>query len=206
MERWFRRLAEVPGVGYQGSPGVDRTRLPGHDTVPKIDHYNFGGERHVSVMWPMKDGSTSASPAQSWQTEPREGETKAQTALRRMREALELPGKLSDYHFAIQNCHDALRAAAREEPWVFEEVERLCWLDIRLIEAYPETITNEYGGGSTYFSVSAFHRLVGMYEKEGFLREALDVARIGQKFGQCPGKVEELEGRIARIEAEADAA
>lgn len=154
MEKWFRRLAEVPGVGYEGSPSVDRSQLPGHDATPKIERYNYDGERHVSVMWPMKDGSTSASPAHRWETKPRRGETEAQTALRQLRETLELPGTLSDYHFAIQHCHDALRGDAREEPWVLEEVERLCWLDIRLIENYPQTITNEYGGDRTYFGVS----------------------------------------------------
>jgi hypothetical protein len=206
MKKWFRRLAEVPGVGYEGSPGVDRTKLPGHDTVPKIDRYDYDVERREYMMWPMKDGSTSASPAKNWETKPRRGETEAQTALRQLRETLELPGTLSDYHFAIQHCHDELRVDAREEPWVLEEVEQLCWLDIRLIEKYPETITNEYGGDRTYFGVSAFHRLIEMYEREGFLRGALEVARIGQRFEQRQGQVEEFEIRIARIEAEANAA
>ena len=206
MEKWYRRLAEVPGVGYEGSPGVDRTRLPGHDATPKIDRYEYDGERREYMSWPMKGGSTSASPAKTWETKPRRGETEAQTALRQLRETLELPGTLSDYHFAIQHCHDALPGDARDEPWVLEEVERLCRLDIRLIEAYPETITNEYGGDRTYYGVSAFHRLIDLYEGEGFLREALEVARVGQRFEQCQGKVEELEERLARIEAEVDAA
>ena len=54
--------------------------------------------------------------------------------------------------------------------------------------------------------MASFHRLIGMYEREGFLREALEVARVGEKFGQCQGKVEELRCRLAMIEAEADAA
>ena len=62
MEKWFRRLAEVPGVGYEGSPGVDRTRLPGHDATPKIDRYDYDGERREYMSWPMKGGSTSVYP------------------------------------------------------------------------------------------------------------------------------------------------
>lgn len=205
MEKWFRRLAEVPGVAYEGSPGVDRTRLPGHDATPKVDRYDYDGERREYMTWATKDGSTSASPAKNWETKPRRGETEAQTALRQLRETLELPGTLRDYHFAIQHCQDELRGDAREEIWALEEVERLCRLDIRLIEEYPETITNEYGGDRNYFGVSAFHRLIDLYETEGFLREALEVARVGQKFEQCQGKVEELEARLSRVEAEADA-
>ncbi len=68
------------------------------------------------------------------------------------------------------------------------------------------TTAGRKGRPRTYFGVSAFHRLIDLYEEEGFLREALEVARVGQKFEQCQGKVEELEARLARIEAEADAA
>lgn len=170
----------------------------------------------------MESGRTGASPAQSWKTQPRKGETEAQTALRQLREALELPGTLSDYHFAIQTSHDSLRGFAREEPWVLEEVERLCVLDIRLINQYPEIITPEpitiedkelrklaaerRQGMRSFAHVTAFHQLIRLYEREGYLREAMDVAKIAQKFEQCPGKVEEIQERINRIGAEPDAA
>jgi len=222
MEKWFRRLGEVPGIEYKTDPAINRFQLPGHDAVPKIDRYEFDGGRHESRSWPMEGGSTGMSPAQAWKTQPRRGETEAQTTLRQLREALELPGTLSDYHFAIQGCHDALRGFAREEPWVLEEVERLCLLDIRLINQYPETITPEpitiddddlsklaaerRQGMRSFAYVTAFHQLIRLYEGEGYFREALEVAKIGQKFEQCPGKVEEIQERIGRMEAEADAA
>ncbi len=221
MEKWFRRLAEAPRIEYKPDPAIDRLQLPGHDAVPKINHYEFNGRRQESMSWPMEAGSTGAPPAQTWKTTPRKNETEAQTTLRKLREALELPGTLRSYHFAIQACHDALRGFAREEPWVFEEVEQLCWLDIRLINEYPETITlepitiddeglakmaNERRGARNFFSVTAFHQLISMYEREGYLREAHEVVRIGQKFEQCPGKVEEIEERINRVEAEGDVA
>lgn len=221
MEKWYRRLAEVPGIEYEPDPAIDRTQLPGHDAVPKIDRYEFDGRRHESMSWPMEGGSTGASPAQEWKTQPRKGETEAQTTIRQLRESLELPGTLSNYHFAIQGCHDALRGFAREEPWVLEEVERLCWLDIKLIEQYPKTITSEpititdpelaklaaeRRGEMNFYRVLAFHQLITMYEREGYLREALVVATIGQRFEQCLGKAEEIAERISRLEAEADAA
>jgi|SRR6185369_3084689 len=219
IEKWYRRLAEVPRIGYEPDPSIDRTKLPGHDAVPRIHRYEFDGKQHESLDWPMKNGTTSASPSQSWETKTRRGESECKTTLRQMREALELPGKLSDYHFAIQNCHDSLKRFAREEPWVLEEVERLCWLDICLISEYPETITlepitiadvelakiaAERRGERRFFSVSAFHQLMGMYEREGYLREALQVAKIAERFEQCSGKVEEIIERLDRITAEAN--
>jgi len=218
VEKWYRRLAEVPRIQYEPDPSIDRTKLLGHDAVPRIHRYEFAGKQHESLDWPMKDGSTSASPSQSWETKPRKGESESKRTLRQLRECLELPGKLSDYHFAIQNCHNTLEGFAREEPWVLEEVERLCWLDIRLIGEYPETITlepiaisdeelakiaAERRGERRFFSVSAFHQLMGMYEREGYLREALEVAKIAERFEQCSGKVEEILERLDRIDAEA---
>jgi hypothetical protein len=103
-EKWYRRLADVPKINYPGSPGVIRTSLPGHNTIPVIDRYGF-----EDLMWPLnKDGWTSASPSNEWEPSLRSGETNADLVLRRIYEKLELPGTLSDYHFAIQNCHDEL--------------------------------------------------------------------------------------------------
>lgn len=208
MEKWFRRLAEVPGIEYKPDPAIDRTKLSGHNAVPEVDRFVFDGKRHEDLSWPIEGGSTSASPAALWKSQPLRGETKAETTLRQIWERLEMPGTLSDYHFAIQGCPIyARRDFARQEPRLLEEVERLFWLDIRLINRYPGTITyGEEEERQTYFGVSAFHQLIEMYETEGYLREALEVAKIGQEFEQCLGKVEQLEERINRVEAEADAA
>ena len=217
MEKWFRRLADVPGIDYIPDTTVDRSKLPGHDAVAKVSRYVFDGRHHESIEWPSEGGNTGSSPAQAWKTQPREGESEAQTIVRELREALELPGTLSDYHFAIQGCSDELRRLARQEPWVLEEVERLCWVDVRLVSRYPKTITmepitiedeqlakvaRERRGSRQFFGVSAFHHLIAMYEGEGYLREALEVAKIGEQFEQLPGKVEEIEERLKRIESE----
>lgn len=212
MEKWFPRLGDIPSIGYVNE-AIDRTRLAGHDAIPKIERFEFDGRVHESMYWPSQEGSTSASPAKTWETTPLENETAGQTVLRQLRESLELPGTLTDYHFAIQHGHDVLRSNAREEPWVFEEVERLCWLDIKLIEQYPETITlepitiqdeelaklaNDRRGERKFFRVTAFHQLIGLYESEGYLNEALAVAKIAERFEQCEGKTDELKERISR--------
>jgi hypothetical protein len=119
-----------------------------------------------------------------------------------MREALELPGQTSDYHFAIQGCGEMLWKNRREEPWGIQEMERLYWLDIRLIEAHPETISFEREGKRSYFQVAAFDRLVYLYRREGYLHEALIVAKRAVKFDQQEGTLEELQQRIAALESE----
>lgn len=205
MKMWFRRLGEVPQIGYESSPGIDRLLLPGHNTVPEVSYHDFDGKQHVSLMWPMGEGSTSASPSNSWKPTQRQGESVAEFRLRVLREKLELPGTLSDYHFSIQNCHDELSRFVRQFPWALEVIETLCWLDIRLIEHYPETITNEYNDEKSFFGVSAFHRLISLYLKEGYLDEALRVAEIAMKYQQHGYNYEELRQRISSIEAEENA-
>ncbi len=112
IEKWYRRLAEVPRIGYEPDPSIDRTKLPGHDAVPRIHRYEFDGKQHESLDWPMKDGTTSASPSQSWETKPRRGESECKTTLRQVRESLELPGKLSDYHSLFKTATTLLKGCA----------------------------------------------------------------------------------------------
>lgn len=44
VAKWYRRLSEVPNVGYPDSPGIDRKRLPGHTVEPKVEVYRSGGK------------------------------------------------------------------------------------------------------------------------------------------------------------------
>lgn len=201
MVEWFRRLADVPGVGYEGSPGIDRSRLAGHDAVPKVHVYTFDGKRQESLWWPAKGGGTSASPVHqlAFQTQTEES---AQAILRRIHRALELPGEAKDYHFAIQGCIEALWARRRAEPDLLPEIERLCRLNIRLLESRPQIAVFEQNGERTYLRALAFEHLISLYEREGFLHEALDVAERAARLGQGEARLQDLRERIARLEAE----
>lgn len=207
MEKWYPRLAEVPKLGYEGSAGVDRTRLPGFNLKPRIQRHEWDGKVHESLMWPMKDGSTSAAPATQLESTPLPGETPARTALRHCHEALELPGTLSNYHFIIQGAHETIWKYRRREPWVVEEAERLCWLDLRLVQVHPEAITFDdfvRGEGPNYPRVLAFYRLISLYEAEGYLRDALAVAEIAVRFNQLPRELERLGEKVKALDAEAE--
>lgn len=205
MLGWFRRLAEVPGVSYKGAPEVDRTQLPGHDFEPTLCTTEDGGKESHHLQWPSfrKGFTTSASPATRRMDyyDQLTRKSSRPVLLQQLKETLELPGVVSDYHFAVQTCAEALYKMRREDPSVLENCERLCWLDIELIEAYPETLEYEPG---QFFQVPAFERLIRLYEREGYLHETLEVAEraIGSKQDHLYRKLEELRERLAALEAE----
>jgi hypothetical protein len=190
MTQWFRRFTEVPGLSYTSSPKVDRRRMPGWNAVPQVIV--------DTLLWPSPDGETSASPAHQWETEPRPGETTAQTALRQLFETLELPGEIEDYHFALQHCIEQLWKQRRAEPWIWEEMERLCWLNIHLVEAFPAPFVIL----EQFVFIRAFAMLVRCYEAEGYLREALEVAERGARLGQTDLPIDALRQRIRQLEDE----
>lgn len=201
-EVWFPRFAEIPGIKYEPPKGLDFSYLPGRGKVPEISYYNFDGKRHKSMMWNYGATSSSASPAKEWKTTPRPGENEAKTLLRQLYETLELPGTLSDYHFALQHTHGDLKNHIGQESWVLPEIEKLCLLNIQLFDKHPETITYETDEGTRFFGVTAFRSLLDIYENEGYLREALEVAKIAVRFNYGNELVEELEERIKLLESE----
>ena len=202
MVRWFRCFAEVPGVEYKGNPSIYRPRLPEQILVPKPGAYEISSVHREYLSWPMivGTGTTSASPVKQWTTQPRSGESPAQMRLRQLYETLELPGELLDYHFAIQGCCSELWKRCQEESWKLAELERLCWLDIRLIQAYPNImqVPNE----RAFLLVITLQHLIALYEQEGYLYEALQVAEIATKFNQQMPALERIKSRIAHLEAE----
>jgi hypothetical protein len=202
MIKWFRSFAEVPGVEYKGNPGLYHPQLPEHATLPRSGYSAIAVAHRDYLSWPMLSGpgTTSASPVKQWTTQPRDGESPAQTRLRQLYESLELPGELLDYHFAIQGCCSELWRLRREELWVFAELELLCWLDIRLIQAYPNIM--QANNEREFLLVTTLQHLIALYEQEGYLYEALQVAEIAAKFNQQEPALERIKLRIANLEAE----
>jgi hypothetical protein len=121
-----------------------------------------------------------------------------------MYEALELPGETTDYHFIIQGCVEELwkRHRRHQDPSLLEHIEHLCWLDIRLVEAQPDAIAFDHNGAQRYFRVLAFEHLICLYEREGFLHDAFEVAQRAAKFSPEATYSEQLRQRLNRLEAE----
>lgn len=212
---WFRRFGDIRGVRYETPAGFDPTKLKGHGLEPQRDSYDFNGEHREELMWPTKDGATSASPAHEWAFGSSPDDS-VDTLVKGLAEGLELPGEPSDYHFMIQGTFDQLRKLGRRDLRALAELERLCWLDIALIEAWPRAVMNEYDDDHNFYYCAAWGHLIGLYETEGALYEAMEVAeRAGafapawtgnktaeQELAQARDKRTELAERIAAIDAE----
>lgn len=197
---WFPSLADVPGISYTTPQDVDRAALSGHGAVPRVFEYGFDGETRRSLVWATPGGETGASPAH--QRAFGDGEkTSARDELRKLREALELPGALSDYHFAIQRAAETAYKGRQDDQTLIGEAERLWWLDIELVEAHPRIV--EHSPGESY-RVSAYEHLVRLYEGEGYLTEALEITERALEVGQqhLSPAAERLRANLAELEAE----
>lgn len=53
-------------------------------------------------------------------------------------------------------------------------------------------MTNEYDEEYSFYSILTFGKLIEIYEREGFLAEALEVAELGAQYGQVNGARERL--------------
>jgi hypothetical protein len=200
--QWYERLAAVPGVRYEGYPNVDRRKLPQHNAKPSISRFEFDGQVHQSLLWTTRAGSTSQSPAAGW---PGAGDSRKDTVagrIRRVYEALELPGKVADYHFALLGTYEGLWTRRKREPELLPELEKILLLDISLVKAQPDRIAFDQQGEKVMPRVPAFHYLITLYEREGFLHEALEVASLAAMFGQGSEDEERVAARLAQLEAE----
>jgi hypothetical protein len=154
------------------------------------------------VFWDMPNRvSTTQSPAASWASS---GSPDASwpDVLRRLYESLELPGSASDYHFAILRTTEDLWNRRRQDPDVLPEVECLCLLDIKLVETLPGVGLSSAEDEPIILYIPAFGYLVRLYEREGFIEDALQIARRGTALGQKSDEEQRLETLLRELEAE----
>jgi hypothetical protein len=199
---WFTRLADISQVGYSGQTSVDRRSIPGHDIRPEIRTSDFDPTLGQWLMWPTAGGSTSASPASGWFTADDRQHVSASIILRRIRETLELPGTAADYHFALLAACQILWRRFRHDADTLLALEELCLLDIALVEARQDIVNDGTADNPQWLSIPAFDVLTRLYEGEGYIQDALAIARLGAKLGQDDDQVQRLEESVAALGAE----
>jgi len=196
---WYISLADVPGSEYAART-VDRTKLNLIGLRPERE-YEINGETHYS--WPLgKHGSTSASPVQQYGV-GKEWPKTLTALLRRIDEVLELPGTPSDYHFFLQAAIEELWKFRGSKPDVLPEIERLAWLDVRLVTTAADPAASRSNGTRSAFSVRAFSLLKRLYLLNGDLAGAWQVEEHARRHGQ-PNDVT-MDAMHTRLLAEADA-
>ena len=196
---WFMRFGDVPGIEYPVPAGVDPRKLKGYGLMPKIRRRE---DLPPSLMWDSDgDGyGDSASPAHERAfMDLREKSVKV--IRRNLVEALELPGIVTDYHFAIQSACEELWRRRLENPQYLTELEIWCRLDLALLKARPHEFQYERDGELSYYLIRAFGYLRSLYEKEGALLEALEIAEEESRFNPNEKQLEQLRERV-RAEAE----
>lgn len=195
MTAWFENLRAILGETYpEPIAPVDPAVVSQlHIRPEREDTYTFEGR--IALAWHYPDGTlTSASPAQRYSMTEVAGEPP--DVLGQLALALELPGEPPDYHFAIQTAADALWAQRRDHHDVYDTVERLYRLDLALLNAHPEIGTID----EIVLHVDAFDRLGMLYEREGFLPEALELAEADAARGfEAPIDAEELRERLDNL-------
>lgn len=184
---WYPRLADVPGLDFAGSPGVDRSKLRQANKRPT--------KEYGSLFWETPDGGTSAAPASEHVASSRDLTTRM--LVKRTWEALELPGLVSDWHFLLMNTARVLWNQRSVEPEFLAECETFCRLDLQLVTLFPQQFAFEKrDDGREYVSIPTFPTLVKLLRGLDDLDGALEVARTGARFNP-----DALDRHVAELEA-----
>jgi hypothetical protein len=171
--RWAPRLADVPGIAFTGSPGVDRTKLKHHALRPT--------KEYGSLSWETRNGWTSEAPAAAHRGER---DIKPATLIRRTWEALELPGTAADWHYTLLDTTGQLWRLRTREPDHLAVCEQFCRIDIDLVRIRPEPFWRGETARDGFVSLPTFGILIKLLRAVDDLDEALAYARLGLQFGQ----------------------
>lgn len=153
-----------------------------------------------------------SSPLLTNTVEARPCETGQDAHARLLRERLAAPGTVSDYVLAIAAYLEALWVARREMPEALEEMEHNFRLGLTLIELHADELSKWGHDGSPRPLIWPFRQMCLVYEREGYLHEALDVAERAARLNtwftatsshtRQAGDVENIRARIALIAGE----
>ncbi len=197
---WVQRIGAISGLHHETAANINVRGLPGYGLTPSVRKYSFEGAARADLEWRWPDGSTTGySPSSAWVNV--EGEFTAAEKVLRLDESLELPGTPSEYHFALLRTYEFLWPSRRRQCEILSDIERLCLLDIQLVETVPSIINSD----GVIFSVPAFIHLIQLYELDGYLEDAFHLARRAAAIGQNEDNVNRLEKRTSESRSEDDA-
>ncbi len=200
---WYKRLAEVPGLDFGGSPGVDRRRLRGHDARPTVVKLSLSDPDREILTWPQAAWTSSWSPAQEHFAGGDATMLDVTALVRRTWEAIELPGDVFAYHLGLQTTVTTLWAKHRQDLDALAHLEVFARLDLGLLAAQQsEFLIDRAQSPNRYADVSTFAPLLTILEREGAWREALEFAELAVGIGQQELRRDRLAERVAALNQE----
>lgn len=207
---WAESFASINGISWEPLvPIVDRSSLPGVDSRPRVERLDgLSGESYEHVTWSDERGKLAeggGSPASRHERHfANDKELAPQTVAKRVSEMLALPGSRSDYHFGMLNAWETLYAGRRQDVHVFDWIEALCLADISLMEQGPELVFAEDHWNNLdqdYPIFPAFQRLSSLYQREGYLADAVEIEKRCATLGAArPVGEEAIERQKALLE------
>lgn len=174
-DRWYPRLADMPGVAFTGSPGVQRSKLRGSTTRARKADWGDG------LDWPERNGEWG-SPAQAHRQDFAELST--DRLVRNVWECLELPGTLGDWHFTLQDAAGELFRRRHSEPAALRHCEQFALIDLQLTQARPQAfLIDAAKSDSGYVGVTSLNVLMRVYRAMDDLPSAVEISRRAESWG-----------------------
>lgn len=195
MRQWFARFGDIPAIEYHAPVIVDRTMLPEHAAHP--DQYGF---------WPIAgvpERRSSGSPASQRLydgdvqrvVDPYRHQHKAAVAL-------ECPGYPRDYALILDRVIWHLWILRAQAGWVLEALETWCRLGVRLAAIYQEDPSAFGDAPSDSPGVVGARTLIELYSREGYLREAIQIAEEVAILGYQDPELESIKMRLDNLRRE----
>jgi hypothetical protein len=99
--------------------------------------------------------------------------------IRRCYEALELPGTASDYHFVVTGGFSSLWSVRRNDPALYEEIEKFALIDLQIIErGWQDDSAFDF----RRLSQPSFRTLLDLYRGEGYFEDAAMICERATAF------------------------
>lgn len=175
--QWFSSLGTIPGI-----------------QVPPLGEADFGAGRLPKTKGPPPAIAVGKSPAWHVAFKTNWNELSPMAVAGAVESALEMPGEAGDYYFVMLSATEALWTHRAEHPWFRFYIERLCRLQIQVLEVKPADLKL----GVDFNTTVAFPRLARLLEEDGRLSEAIGVAVLGTTYGETTTRGARLSKKLAR--------
>lgn len=179
---WFKSISEIPGINWEPLILIDRQQLKHAESFMKVEDSELSDRKNI--WWYDKDGKPFNN---SWSPSHNEwgkisDEMSIDRTVKVISTALILPGTPSDYHFGITSAVEILYKKRKESEKAIDLVEKLCLLDISMIEslpqiAEPKNYNDDHWNPGQFPVHPSYRRLITIYMKEGLLEDAVDLEK-----------------------------